>query len=83
MKGAFSILSGLVPLNFNIQYTTQIGKFLDYLSIKFGEYGHQGNCEAFTGQHTISTVLDRWHQTSVLDKWMRVDAQKISLIRFS
>jgi len=47
LEGTFSILSGLVPLNFVIQYTTQIGIFLDYLSIKFGEYGYQRNCKVF------------------------------------
>ena len=43
LKGDFSIFFGFVPLSFII-HIIQFFRFLDYLTIKLGEYYHQRNC---------------------------------------
>ena len=45
LKSDFSIFSGFAPLNCII-HIFQFARFLDYLTIKFGEYYHQRNCES-------------------------------------
>ena len=47
LKNVFSIVLGSVPPIFIIFYISQFDIFLNYLCIKFGEYGHQWNCEVF------------------------------------
>ena len=44
LKSFFSFHPCLVPL-ICILHITQVRMFLDYLTIKFGEYNHQWNCE--------------------------------------
>ena len=44
LKSDLSIFSGFIPLNCII-YIIQFFIFLDYLTIKLGEYYHQRNCE--------------------------------------
>ena len=43
LESDFSIDSGFVPLN-SIIHVIQFERFLNYLTIKFGEYYHQRNC---------------------------------------
>ena len=45
LKSVFSILPCLLKLIICILHITQVSKFLVYLTIKFGEYYHQWNCE--------------------------------------
>ena len=44
LESDFSIDFGFVPLNCIIQVIWQLAMFLDYLTIKFGEYCHQRDC---------------------------------------
>ncbi len=44
LKSMFSIVPGLFPLIFNV-WISQVDIFIDYLTIKFGEYNHQRNCK--------------------------------------
>ena len=51
-----SINVGHIPPVFVILYIIQFSIFMDYLTIKFGEYSYQRNCEnTITGQHTVVT----------------------------
>ena len=59
LKSGFSIFSGFIPLNCIIHIIqVQFTRFLDYLTIKFGEYYHQRNCRG---------VID-WNSIVPLDK---------------
>ena len=51
LKSPFSIFLCLVPL-ICIFHIAQVSIFIDYLTIKFGEYNHQWNCE-WTTQESV------------------------------